>query len=401
MAIKSAEERAREAFELEQKVRGSPVVQNGQATPSSDGIIDSVGVKGGLGYIDSAITQTYSGFNIFGTGTPAPLNNEHQGFTFFTRPLLNLSYDNIIQDRSFTLMLSELEESMPRAVRAFLDPVGAAGYTMLNNQSKRYMHPAHNSGLVDNNSAFLNVLSNNLLSLTGWPDPTVDTYTSKEGAYKEAFSMVDGTCRIYGSWILNASFRNMVTDPISYLLHVWTSYASLVKEGVLDPRPELILENEVDYFTRVYRFIMDPSRTRILKVGACGAGFPTSNSLGAHFNYNSDKPYNREVDQISVSFQCLGAMYYDPILLYEFNRVVSMFNPQMDALINDSSTRMAHYRYIQPKYRILFNSARFKYPRVNTVTSELEWWVRADVYDEIMNTSDITGDYNAQYGYLI
>lgn len=399
--IKSAEALAKEAFALDQKIRGSDAVTVGSTATKRAGYVDSVGVKAGLGYLDSAITQAYSGFNIFNTGVAAPLNNEQQGFTFFTRPLLNLSYDNIIQDRSFTLMLAELEESMPRAVRAFLDPVGADGYQFQAKAGKRYSHPAFKSGLVDNNSAFLNVLTNNLLSLTGWPDPTVDTYTSKEGAYKEAFSMVDGTCRIFSAWPLSASFRNMITDPISYLIHVWTSYASLVKEGVLDPRPEFLLENEVDYFSRCYRFIMDPSRTYILKAACNGACFPTSNSLGTHFNFNSDQPFNREVDQISVTFQSLGASYYDPIILYEFNRVVTMFNPTMDALINNSSTRLANYVYIQPKYRVLFNTCNFKYPRINTETSELEWWVRKDVYDEILNITSVTGDYNDHYGYLI
>lgn len=393
--------KAQEARDSTQAARGGSIVTVGRNTAAESGSVDSVGVKSGLGYIGAGITQAYSGFNIYGTGVPAPLNNEHQGFTFFTRPLLNLSYDNITQDRSMTLMLTEAAESMPRAVRAFLDPVGAKGYAMLGKTDKRYIHPPHDSPLVDNNSAFLNVLSNTLLSLTGWPDPTVDTYTSKEGAYKESFSMMDGTCKMFGTWTMNASFRNIVTDPISYLMHVWTQYGSLVKEGVMDPRPELLLENEVDYMTRCYRFIMDPSRTYILKAAACGAAFPTANSLGAHFNFNSDKPFNRDVDQISVSFQCMGAAYYDPIILYEFNRVVSMFNPAMDALINNSSARMSAYVYIPPKYRLLFNSARFKYPRVNTLTSELEWWVRKDIYDEIMNTSDITGDYNGQSGYLI
>lgn len=370
----------------------------GTLSKEYEGSVDSVSLKSGVGTIDSAISNTFRGTNYYNNGSAAPLNNEQQGMVFFTRPLMNLSYDNIIQDRSMTLMLSNEEYSIPRAIRAILDPVGANGYRMLNKEGPGYLHPPHGSGLVDNKSAFINLLSNNLISLTGWPDPYVDTYTTKGGMYKEEFSMVDGVSKIFNSYDLSANFRNIQGDPISYLFHVWTQYSSLVHEGVLDPRPEFILENEIDYNTRCYRLILDPSRRFVLKIGATGAGFPTTNSLGAHFNFNNERPFNRENDQLAITFKSMGAMYYDPILIYEFNRVVTMFNPSMDGLTEKSQKRSSALVYIQPKIKPLFNNMSV-YPRINPSTMELEWWISKADYEGVMKVSNLTGKFEDSKGY--
>lgn len=366
-----------------------PVATAGVANDSeSDELIRSVSSKSGVGGLSSVISATYLGMNYFGNGSPAPANNEQMGLTFFTRPLLNLSYDNIIHDRSMALMITGAENSVPRAIRSYLDPLGAAGYT-LGNGGKGNVYTGFGSGLVDPLNPFIPLLSNNLLSLSGWPDPYVDTYTTKAGIYKEEFSMIDGFSKLYQAYDLTANFRNILGDPISYMFHVWTQYASMVKEGVMDPRPDMIIENEIDYNTRIYRLILDPSRRYVLKIGACGAAFPTSNSLGSHFNYNIDKPFNRDNDQISITFKTMGAAYYDPILIYEFNRTMDIYNPWLDANTEKSKLRDSQYRYVEPKYKQLFNY--LAYPRINIKTMELEWWVLKSQWDEVMTLNSKTG----------
>lgn len=366
--------------------RNDPVVEVG-STSETDELVVSVSSKTGVGDLKSVISNTYLGLNYFANGSPSPANNEQMGLTFFTRPLLNLSYDNIIHERSMALMITGAENSVQRAVRSYLDPVGSLGYkeTFGNQNTIK----GFGSAMVDPLNPFIPLLSNNLLSLSGWPDPYVDTYTTKAGIYKEEFSMVDGFSKIYQAFDLSANFRNIVGDPISYMFHVWTQYASLVKEGVLNPRPEMLVENEIDYNTRIYRLILDPSRRYVLKIGACGAAFPTSNSLGSHFDYNIEKPFNRDKDQISITFKTMGAAYYDPILIYEFNRVVDIYNPWMDANTDRSAKRQGSYVYVEPKYKALFNYKA--YPRINIKTMELEWWVLNTHYNEVMSLNSKTG----------
>lgn len=189
--------------------------------------------------------------------------------------------------------------------------------------------------------------------------------------------MIDGIAKIYNKFSLSANFRNMIGDPISYLFYVWTQYATLVHEGVLDPRPESIVENEIDYNTRIYRLVLDPTRRYVQKLAACGAAFPLAISIGASFNYNEDKAFNSDNDQISVEFQALGAIYMDPILVQEFNDTVVMFNQNMK-----DSTRASTYIKLKAEERPLFNY--IGYPRIDPVTMELEWWVTKQDYKIIM-----------------
>lgn len=314
----------------------------------------------GNGSFTTAIRDSIRGHNHRGVGNLVPLNNEQHGMTFFTRPNLNLSYDNIKFIRSLTPLLAEDPYSLQRAIRAYLDPEGS--------------RTKYKSELVDPYNPFMPLLENNLISVTGFPDGMVDTYTSQEGLYKEQYSFVDGVPWTFNAYSLSCNFRNIVRDPISYLFYVWTMYSLLVHEGSLDPRPSSILENEVDYQTRIYRLTLDPSRQFVQRINACGVSFPISNPIGAIFNIPSDDKYiNRDLDQITIEFKALGQCPYDPILIRDFNDVVEIYNPNMR-----EGYRQSLYEYIPPLYKPMFNYKG--YPRINEQDSELEWWISKDDY---------------------
>lgn len=361
--------------------------------------VNRVTRDGGFGNLKSAVTGLFYGHNHAGIGNAAPANNEHHGYTFFTRPRLRLSYDNIISDRSFTPMLSTTNESIPRAVRAILDPLGAYGgsataiygsKTKQGAESKKATanNDFYGSSMIDPLCAFIPLLSNTLISLNGWPDPYMDTYTTRSGMYREEWSMVDSPAKIFNSFDLSSNFRNVVGDPVGYLIHAWTQYASLVKEGVFVPYPDSMIENEVDYNTRIYRVVLDPSKTFVTRIAACGAAFPTSNSVGSAYNYDEHTPYNRDIDQISVSWKCMGAMYYDPLVVRQFNRTTYMFNPDIAFLDKrvvgkDGVVRMPRGYVIIPRsQRLLFRNQG--YPIINEDTMELEWWISEADYRAVV-----------------
>lgn len=321
----------------------------------------------GVGSLDTAIGSAFFGYDHEGTGNPVPSNSELYGMTFFTRPRLNLTYDNIKLVRMLTPMLNSgkgSELSLPRAIRAYLDPVGS-----------REIYKSH---LVDPLCAFIPILSNTLESLSGWPDPYLDVYTTKAGMYREQFSMSDGFTTMYEAYTLSAGFKNIINDPISMLIHYWTTYAQLVREGEIDPYPSSILENEIDYNTRIYRLILDPSRRFVMRIGACGAAFPKSVNLGSAYNFKADQPFNLDLNTVSTEFQIMGAMYQDPILVYEFNEVVCMFNPAMR-----DDVRSTYMVKLDLRQRRVFNYQG--YPRINRRTMELEWYVSKQVYKSTIN----------------
>jgi hypothetical protein len=221
--------------------------------------------------------------------------------------------------------------------------------------------------MVDPQSAFIPILTNNLNSISGWPDVVAPTFTSKPGLYNEAWSIVDGIARNYESFDMDATFRNTRGDPILYMFYVWLHYAALVFEGRLSPYIDMITENELDYNTRIYRLVLDRNKDVVTKIAATGAAFPISVPTGSFFDYNTDHPYNDQNRDISIRFRCMGVDYQDDILIREFNDTVAIFNPEM------ADGKRGHMVKVSKNTVAMFNNRG--YPRINPSTYELEWYV--------------------------
>lgn len=306
-----------------------------------------------LGDVKSAIGTVLYGINHRQTPNPVPINQDGYGLTLMTRPQLNLSTGNIRAMRQFIPLLTQNEVSLPRMIRGYLDP--------------RLDLPCP---IMDQKSAFIPLLTNHMLSCSGWPDPYVDVHTSKPGVYRESFSMVDSMIDIYNTFDITATFRNMVGDPITSMMFYWIHYMSAVFRGDMVPYPDFIAFNEIDYNTRIYRLVLDRSKRFVQKIACTGASFPKNNQLGAAFNFETSTPLNHSNDQLSVTFQCNGACYQDPIIVHEFNSVVKIFNPQMQ-------TR-AGMQLLQPNELQFFNNRG--YPRIDPDSMELQWWVDSSEY---------------------
>ena len=334
--------------------------------------LDDVYSKTAVGPLSTAIADSFYGINHRQQPNSVPLNKDYHGLTFFTRPRLNMTRDNLRQVRRFTPLLTNESMSIPRAVRAMLDT-----------DAKLY---DHTSPLMDDYQAFIPILTNQLITISGWPDIVAPTYTSKPGAYKEAFSLVDGVTDYYETYDIQANFRNIQGDPITALFLTWVHYQSMVAQGIMVPYPDMIYENEVDYNTRIYRLIMDPSKRFVQKIAACGAAFPISVPIGAQFNVDTDAPIARATDQISMTFRCTGAMYQDDILIDEFNSTVEMQNTEMRG---SDANRARSLVKLAPEMFNLFNHRG--YPRINPISYELEWWVPKEDYDAILGSVEDDG----------
>jgi hypothetical protein len=330
--------------------------------------LDRLLQKTPTGQVSSAIGDTFYGINHRQQPGALQINKDYFGYTFFTRPRLNLTSENLRAVRQMTPLLSTDKSSIQRIIRCLLDP--------------ELLATGIEANFVDNQQAFIPVLSNNLLSMSGWPDVVAPFSSSQEGMYKESFSLVDGLTQNYGTYDITANFRNIPGDPITLLFLTWIHYMSSVMQGLLMPYSDMVVNNEVDYNTRIYRLVMDQSKTRVQKIAACGAAFPTSAPIGAAFNFEADRPINAANDQISIHFQCMGAMYQDDILIYEFNKTVALHNDSMRAeLFSDfapnasSKVEPTHrtYQKIPMEALGIFNNRG--YPRINPLSYNLEWWV--------------------------
>jgi hypothetical protein len=331
-----------------------------------------------IGSVDKAIINNIYGVNHRQIPGMVATNKDLYGLTFFVRPQLNLQADNIRNLRQFMPLLTETANSIQRFVRTSLDPRLVAGYTaygrgggdvanglttVQNNSVRGISCP-----VMDNQQAFFPVLSNNLVSISGWPDITLQSFTSTGGLYNESYSQVDSVVRNYESFDIDATFKNTRGDPILYLFYIWLYYSSNVFEGRLMPYLDFVTENEIDYMTRIYRLVLDPQRDVVRKIAATGVSYPVSIPLGSFFDYTTEKPYNDQNKDITIRFKCLGAEYLDDILIQEFNETVAIFNPSM-------SDRNRNRDMVKVDKVLLSYFNNRGYARIDPSTNKLEWWV--------------------------
>jgi hypothetical protein len=318
-------------------------------------VINRTARESSIGSIDSAISDNIFGINHRQIPSAIQINKDFYGLTFFTRPQLNLSTDNVRMVRHLVPLLSTDPKSYSRYIRCSLDPSLAA---------KRNI----TSPLVDSQQAFIPLLTNNLLSISGWPDVTVQTYTSPAGTYEEVYGMVDSVSDIYSAYDLTATFRNLPGDPITAMFLYWTHYESLVFQGVIYPYPEHIINRTMDYSTRIWRLVLDSTKTFVQKIACTGGSFPVSSPIGASFDFTSDRPINNQNDQITIPFKCFGACYQDDILIQEFNATVTDANDGMS-----DAQRERYYVEIPFEALTLLNGEG--YPRINPSNYKLQWWI--------------------------
>jgi len=343
-----------------------------------------------IGSVSKAIGNNLFGINLRQTGNPVPRSKDMYGFTFFTRPQLNLQDINITNYRGFYNLLTSNELSYQRFTRLMLDP--RLGY---NDNLK--------CPFVDNTNPFISILTNNTMSISGWPDLSVPTYTSEAGLYGEEHSFVDGVTNHYESFDIDVTFKNTKGNPLIYLFYIWIKYESLVFEGILNPYLDMITENEIDYNTRIYRLILDQQKRYVTYIGATGASFPINVPTGNLFDYNVDTPFNTRNSEINIRFRSLGFTAFEDILKLEFNQTSAIFNTDIKKILDfdmsdasdaekarDDGTvvyRVSGCNYVKlPHYLAMsmdtsiFGNSFFSvnhraYPYINLITNELEWWV--------------------------
>ena len=345
-----------------------------------------------LGSRARALTEAMQGFRLGNAGakTLQP-NMERNGYTFFVRPQLNLRKKNCIKVRQLFRLLSDRSESIPTYCRATLDP-------------RLSLTPEEGAitALVDEDNPFIPLLTNCCMSVSGWPDLTTPTWTSSEGMKKESYSLVDGVMDNYEAFDIDVSFFNMQDEPISQLFYTWEKYATLVMEDKCQPYPDFVAFNEIDYQTRVYRLVMDKTDTYVSKIAATGIAFPVSIPSGDYANYKQETVLETKKD-ITIRFRCLGAMYYDDIVLLEFNDTVRQFSPALDNEVENNllGTKYSNFYKVPPEFRSSFT---YLLPYIDLNTLELCWYAdlakpaNKQAYDYLVQMEEET--YQPQEGVM-
>ena len=349
-----------------------------------------------------AIGNNLYGINHRQVKSIIPENRDSHGLVFFTRPQLNLGNQNLRNSRKFYSLLTKNENSIHRYVRCMLDPrlarmhsagVDISKYGLITEEDTRdtaytkfrqlYGQEPIKCPLVDEKLAFIPILTNSIKSMSGWPDIVLPTYTSKEGLKREQWSIADGMIDTYDSQDLDCTFKNMKDEPLILLFETWLRYMAFVFEGMISPYFDFLVENEIDYMTRIYRLILDESKVFVKKIAAVGAAFPITVPNGKFFDFEDSEKYNNGTKDINIRFKYIGAEYNDDILVHEFNQTTLIFNPALYNVGSLTHPNGEEYVKIPHNFIDLFNNRG--YPLIDKATMELCWYIskKSKTYKEV------------------
>lgn len=326
-------------------------------------VIDNIARSIGAGAEHSRYSEVFYGLNRLPNLPGLPSHREMQGLVLFTRPHLNLSYDNISSVRTLSHLLTQDPNSYQYAVRMLLDH--------MTQQRSPVKTP-----LVDQYFPYLTLLSNNCITMSPPPDIGINLYSSPEGMMKEVWIMNDSISEHNGRFDLTCTFNNMKGNAMILLFHTWLIYIGQIRVGPMRPHQIQVEMDEMDYFTRIERLKLDISGRYVEQWFHTGAAVPTNISIGSGFSYNRLEPMELENKEISVQFACVGAVYNDPIQLFEFNIRVQRWNPRMNPQVRNSY-------YVKIPHSYVAATNYYGYPWINLATQELEWWIDKETLSKL------------------
>ena len=330
------------------------------------------------GSTNISLLENMRGFNHTGVKSFLPKNKDSRGHVFFTRPQLNLSLSNIQSNRKFIGLLNTDELSMAKYVRMMLDPRLVAGYK-IDKTAKPDIGMKETAVYFNNQQAFIPLLTNNLLTLSGWPDILVPSHVRAKELFGAEPAVVDGTTDIRGQISLNASFRTSTGNPITNMMAYWSAYMAAIFAGTLSPYPDFIIENELDYNTRIFRIITASAGKFVTNIAATGPGFVEAVGIGRLFDYTSEEQYSDTADSVSFSFKMHGVEYNDPILVAEFNKIGAIFKPEMlRPHLSAALVKIPH------SVKHLFNYEG--YPHISYMTGELEVYIETEIVEALLSS---------------
>jgi len=358
-----------------------PIVKPGAspADPTGGTLDDMYSNTQPTGSLLRAGSNQLYGFNQTRTMAPVPMTKDTIGFVFFTRPMLNLSDANLNRAASMFSLATTKADSIHRYIRCTLDPY-------LIYKLDKGMPGGVRCPLVDNKQAFIPLLTNTILSLSGWPDTVSPTYTSKEGLRKEQWSIVDGTNEVNSVFSMDANFLNVADQSVSMLFSKWAKYPTLVFDGQMGPYAGMIARNEIDYTTRIYRLIMDKTNTFVTKIACTISAYPVNEPTSKYFDYDRSRNYSDQNKNVNIRFQCTGARYDEDIIVRWFNVTATYANPGLIAVLGAGFKTDPSHNFEPLNAHVLDRFKHLGYPLINEDTFELEWWISRDspTYKKVM-----------------
>lgn len=265
----------------------------------------------------------------------APLNTLNYGYTFITRPRLNMTEGNLRQHPITATLMSNEPNSVPFMIRALLDtklcngiPDFRGKYSTTsgsNDELIAFRDNAIASGLVEPLNPFFTPLCNGLKGISGFPDFNLETETTDGDFHCGDFTFVKGSDMNNRTQELSLEFKDVQGSVILSCIYYWCLVMALQAKGVLIAYQDDIYEQRLNYTVSIYRFVTDTSRKNILWWAKATGCYPKSAPVGSLFNINQGEVTLSSAMNFSVPFVANDVKANDPGALMDFNRLMERY----------------------------------------------------------------------------
>ena len=346
-------------------------------------ILQEAYIQMGHGLYTNTLQNFLSRLDRHGTAM-VPLNSMNPGFTFITRPRLNMTMANLRQHPVTASLASEDENSVSFMIRALLDtrmsrgqPVFAGSFSTHQTTTDEeivFADKAGKSGLVDVLTPFFIPLCNGLKGISGFPDFTIHEETTEGDFHSGDFTFAKGSDMNNRTQELSLEFRDAQGSPILASIFYWALVMALQAKGVMMAYPDDIYEQRLNYTVSIYRFITDHTRTHILWWCKATGCFPKSAPVGALFNVQQGEDVVSSAMNFSVPFIANDVKVNHPGHLLQFNRLMRDYCPH----ITDQN------KFPDVPYETQYNFNSLPYIETDNAGLVLKW--KTNNYYNDMNT---------------
>lgn len=333
-----------------------------------DKLVDMAFQAAGLGKQHSQIANFFREHDRFEQALTPP-SDDFVGYTFFTRPRLNLSDVNLMGDRVFAPMMTTRVTDAAYAIRCFLD-------TQFCDDNAEQ---AATSPLINIYNPFNTLWSNACRSISGFQDPQVAVETSNPGYFGEEQTVAIGGDENNKTLDISCTFRDTVGTPVAMSFEWYRKYLVNLGLGNFCQYAKDIDANRLGYTISIYRFIVDRSWKTVTKAAKLTGCFPAHSPIGVVFNKSAGERRVTALDEFSITFKCNHVDLVDNIIFHEFNMLVRKF------------TGLNKFKQIQAYgYEPSDNHAGIPYIRVGPHGNELVF-AKFDNDKVVRNTGFLSG----------
>lgn len=292
--------------------------------------INAAFLGNGWGEVDYQQVNNFCKFNRYGTRYVMD-NYVRTGYTFMTRPELNLTTANLKQNRIMNLINTDDHRTLQFAIRAYLD----TRYARTTGLDRVIQCP-----FLDWRNPFFTLITNNLTDFSGGPTYQLEVFTEEGGFYGESQSFAIGSDSYKKPFDIQIGVIDPLGGPITAAIKFWMLYIHLVSNTAeMVQYSDQISDQILGYTVSFYRFMMDPSMQYIQRWAKYTGCFPISRPGVSVFDYNTKDVFADGCRKFSIGFRCGSGNVDedDPIVIKEFNALAERYYPPLKRLRGDMS----------------------------------------------------------------